>query len=261
MPHSPKSMGVLLVRPEQPRDAFVDKLVGIGAQVFRYPVMEILPVSSGQPMEAIKSQIMDFDHYQIAIFISRNAARFGLAWLDDYWPMLPVGVRYYAVGQSTGALLREHQIVVETPVETYDTEGLLALPSLQAVAGEKVLIFAGKGGRGTLAETLRQRGARVDRCELYERSGSSRFADEINALLMQAKVDVVVAHSGELLEQLFATVDVSNRHQLQTLPVLVPGQRVADLAKDLGCQKVLMANSALPDDMVSTILEWYSNRG
>ncbi|TNF06498.1 MAG: uroporphyrinogen-III synthase, partial [Gammaproteobacteria bacterium] len=93
MPHSPKSMGVLLVRPEQPRDAFVDKLVGIGAQVFRYPVMEILPVSSGQPMEAIKSQIMDFDHYQIAIFISRNAARFGLAWLDDYWPMLPVGVR------------------------------------------------------------------------------------------------------------------------------------------------------------------------
>ncbi len=261
MPLLPQSMSVLLVRSEQPNDEFVDKLNGIGAQVFRCPVMDIVPVESGPEMQAIKSRILDFDHYQIAIFISKNAARFGLDWLDNYWPMLPDGVRYYAVGQSTAELLREHQIDVETPKSSADSEGLLALPSLQNVLGEKVLIFAGKGGREVLAQTLRQRGAVVDRCELYGRCGTTRYADKINHLLEQEKVDIVIAHSGELLQQLFSCVTSGNRHQLQALPVLVPGQRVADLARDLGCQKILEANSALPDDMVSTILEWYSNHG
>lgn len=262
MPSSSRqSMSVLLVRAEQPNDEFVDKLIGIGAQVFRCPVMDIAPVVGGPEMQAIKSRILDFDHYQIAIFISKNAARYGLDWLYNYWPMLPDGVRYYAVGQSTAELLREHQLAVETPIGRADSEGLLALPSLQTVSGEKVLIFAGKGGREVLAQTLRQRGAEVDRCELYERCGTVQHADEINHLLQQSQLDILVAHSGELLQQLFSCVAAGNRHQLQALPVLVPGQRVADMARDLGCREVLEANSALPDDMVSTILEWYSNHG
>ncbi|TNE82436.1 MAG: uroporphyrinogen-III synthase, partial [Gammaproteobacteria bacterium] len=216
-------------------------------------------LDQGLAMESIKSRVLDFDHYQIAIFISRNAAEQGLAWLENYWPMLPVGVRYYAVGRSTAEVLQTHQIPVEIPANSYDSEGLLALPSLQSVSGQKALIFAGRGGRGALADELRCRGAQVDRCELYERRISTQYASRIDELMAQQKVDVVAIHSGELLQQLFAVLAAESRRYLQLLPVVVPAQRVASLAAEKGCEKVIVAASALPDDMVSAILEWYSN--
>jgi len=252
---------VLLVRPERSPDEFADSLIRLGATVYRCPVMAIVPLNDGQPAEQIKSRVLDFDHYQIAIFISRNAARLGLEWLDSYWPMLPAGVRYYAVGKSTAEVLEAYGVSVEAPGGSSDSEALLALPSLQSVSGERALLFAGRGGRGLLAEELARRGARVERCELYERQKTLGHAEEINRLLSGGELQLLVAHSGELLTHLLDVVAEENRRKLLALPLLVPGQRVAGLASHLGWQEVIVANSALRNDMVSAILEWYSNNG
>ena len=172
-------LNVLLIRPLLEQDELVTSLELAGIQIYRYPVMKIEPVLAPHA----KSKILDFDHYQIAIFVSRTAVRLGVDWLENYWPMLPVGVRYYAVGKATATELAERGICAESPQTTFNSEALLALDSLRSVAGQKALIFAGKGGRTLLAEELQKRGATVDRCELYRRCIMKDSAGKIARLL------------------------------------------------------------------------------
>ena len=241
-------LNVLLIRPLLEQDELVTSLELAGIQIYRYPVMKIEPVLAPNA----KSRILDFDHYQIA--------RLGVDWLENYWPMLPVGVRYYAVGKATAAELAERGILAESPQTAFNSEALLALDSLRSVAGQRALIFAGEGGRTLLAEELQKRGATVDRCELYRRCIMKDSAGKIARLLTDKKLDLVAAHSGELVHNLLAVVPAELHGALCRLPVVVPGERVATIARDLSFDRVLTAPSAAPEDMVSTILEWYSNK-
>ncbi|WP_296815495.1 uroporphyrinogen-III synthase [Thiobacillus sp.] len=58
---------------------------------------------------------------------------------------------------------------VVTP-DGQDSEAVLALPQLQAVAGRQVVIVRGVGGRALMADTLRARGADVHFMECYRRT-------------------------------------------------------------------------------------------
>lgn len=253
----------LQVRPEQSDDLFAHQLVEAGATLYRYPVMLITPLAEAPETNQIKSHILHIDQYQIAIFISRTAALLGTEWLARHWPVyskdLPQHLRYYAVGKSTAALLREQGIDAEVPEQAFNSEGLLALPSLNNVIGEKALIFSGEGGRTLLADTLIQRGASVSECELYRREATTEFSGQVIELLAAGALDLVIVHSGELLKNLLAIVPESQRSSLMTLPLLVPSERVAEIAVNSGFQSVICAGSALPEDMVSALRGWYSS--
>ncbi|MEH6617834.1 MAG: uroporphyrinogen-III synthase [Porticoccus sp.] len=258
-----KGLRALLVRPEQSDDLFARQLVEAGATLYRYPVMLITPLAEVSEINQIKSHILNIDQYQIAIFISRTAAHLGTEWLARYWSVLPESLpqnlRYYAVGKSTAALLGEQGIDAEVPEQAFNSEGLLSLPSLNNIADEKALIFSGEGGRTLLADTLIQRGASVSECELYRREPTTEFSDQIVELLAAGALDLVIVHSGELLKNLLAIVPESQRSALVKLPLLVPSERVADIAKNSGFQAVICAGSALPEDMVSALRGWYSS--
>lgn len=257
-----KGLRTLLVRPKQEGDPFVAKLLDDGVILSHCPVMEIVPFEGKLESDQIKSYIFDYPHYDRVIFISRTAAKLAIGWLDHYClmgPGLPVGIRYYAVGRSTAAVLNTWDIAAELPPQGFNSEGLLALPSLQRVEGERVLIFCGEGGRQLLEDELRCRGAVVDRCELYRRKQLNDFAAEINCLLSAKALDIVVAHSGELLNNLFGLVQAPQRSILTLLPLLVPGKRIKILAEKLGFKTIICADSAVPEDMVSALRGWYSD--
>lgn len=253
-----KGLRALQVRPEQSDDLFARQLMEAGATLYCCPVMLIKPFTETPEENQIKSQILNFDQYQIAIFISKTAAHLGTEWLARYWATLPAGIRYYAVGKSTAALLRGQGVEAELPKQAFNSEGLLALPSLHNVVGEKAIIFSGEGGRTLLAETLSQRGASVSECELYRRKPTAEFADQIIDFLDSEGVDLVIAHSGELLKNLLAVVPERQLPTLVNLPLLVPSERVAEIAWNSGFQTVICAGSALPEDMVSALWGWYS---
>ena len=74
-----------------------------------------------------------------------------------------------AVGAGTAAALRRagvHEVQAPTRM---DSEGLLALPALQDVAGRDVGLVTAPGGRGEITPALLARGARVLRADVYAR--------------------------------------------------------------------------------------------
>ena len=263
-----KGLQALLIRPkpalEQGLDPFTRYLLDHDVILHHCPVMEISLLESPSDVDQIKAHILDFAHYDHAVFISRTAAKLAMDWLERYWASvpegLPMGMRYYAVGKSTAAELQKWGVEAELPEQAFSSEGLLALPSLQQVSEEKVAIFCGEGGRSMLADQLGQRGAIVSRCELYRREITHKYDEEINHLLPSGELDLVIAHSGELLSNLIALVETDQQSTLKQLPLLVPSERVAVFAKDKGFNQIVCAGSALPEDMVSGLRGWYSNK-
>ena len=125
---------VLVVRPRRNPDSFVEALQARGCRVYSLPVMAIEPLPASP---AIKGRILDFDHYNKAVVISANAARLALDWLDQYWPQLPLGVEFFAVGRSTAGVLENAGIESRFPAHDPTSEGLLGLRELDDLTGER----------------------------------------------------------------------------------------------------------------------------
>ena len=238
------SQSILVIRPSRQADQFIALLEQTGAQVSHTPVMSIEPIVDGQ---SIKNLILEVDNFDKAICVSGNAAELTIEWLDRFWPMMPVGIEFFAVGQQTAQILAAGDITALTPRGRQNSEALLALPELQDHSDQRVIIFRGCGGREILGDTLVERGARVDYCELYKRVINPEQALLARQQLSQS--DCLVAHSGELLA---ALGDQSGEPGADTV-VVVPSERVAEIARELGYTNIVSAENALPESMLAAV--------
>lgn len=253
---------ILVTRPQAQAVVWQERLQTAGARCAQVPLMAIEPVTSAAEQQAIKNCVMELDAYQHVILVSQNAVRYGVEWIDAYWPQLPLGVNFYAVGAATARQLRSADFPViadESSSAPMNSEALLALPELQQVHNDRVLICRGKGGRPLLAEVLEERGARVDYCELYERVFPSAASQQVGELGWGRENDLVALHSGEALENWQQVIDSLDKPQWRQLPMVVPGQRVADLAADLGFSQVIVSINASDDSMLAALVDAVSH--
>lgn len=161
------------------------------------------------------------------VFLSEHAVRNGLPALRRSGALQ--GARVLAVGARTAAVLGEQGIAAAVPAEP-TSEGLLALGELAQVAGERVLLVRGVGGRVELAETLAARGARVEQYRCYRREPVRRVDGAL------AGCDAIVVASGEGLRAAAPLWRAAGGRA--DVPVLVPSGRVADLAVALGFSRI-----------------------
>lgn len=246
---------VIITRPQAQVGAWRDCLTAAGIASVSVPLLAIEPVSAAAEIQAVKNIVLDFDQYQLAIFVSQNAVTYGGDWLDRYWPELPVGIQYLAVGRVTAAKLRTLGVQVQEAGAAMNSEALLALPALQQVRGQKVVIFRGRGGRPLLGDELQRRGALVDYCELYHRRLPGGAAEQL-AATAPGPGDVFSVHSGETLNNLCQLLNAAREPGLFQTPVLVPGDRVATLALEAGFKTVVKADNASDEAMLAALLTW-----
>ena len=185
---------VLNTRPVEQGEALDAALRAAGAQVSRLPLIAIEPLS---PASADERLLLDLDRYDGVFFVSANVARLGLNAVGGCWPQWPHRLPVYAVGQGTASVLEQDGLTVTLP-ERADSEGLIALPALQAVSGQRFLLFRGQGGRELLRETLQARGASVTVIELYRRDLPVAAASQWQAL-SASDVSVVILTSPDAL--------------------------------------------------------------
>ena len=121
---------------------------------------------------AVRAAVGPADRYDLVIFVSANAVRFGADMLDQRRDL-----KVAAVGQATAAALNAAGYRVSLmPSEGADSEALLAMPQLAHMAGQRVLIVRGTGGRELLSEVLTARGAQVQYAEVYTREAGLPLA-------------------------------------------------------------------------------------
>ncbi|MGE3296316.1 MAG: uroporphyrinogen-III synthase [Porticoccaceae bacterium] len=245
---------VLILRSARPGDPLAARLMAKGADVHSFPLLGIEPRPALDADLAVT--VANADGW---IFVSRHAVRHGLEQVAAA-SLLPTRVPIFAVGAATAAALREDWSIAARHPSEANTEGLLGLPELQEVRGRTLVIFRGAGGRDALRAGLRARGARVHYCEVYRRVPERRWEPELSMALAAPSPLLLVAHSGEVLRALRAVVDRARESEDRSiaLPVcLVPGERVAGIARGLGFEP-LIAASALAAKMEQAVCRWYT---
>lgn len=248
-----RGLRVLLTRPHPHNDSLQAALEACGAEVRTLPLLaiELMPDTP-----ALRQRIMNLDLYQMVMVVSPNAARLGLEWIDRFWPQLPTGIDWIAVGRATAAVLEAEGIRVQVPSDGHDSEALLRLPRLQQVAGDKVLILRGEGGRELLSSTLRERGAQVDYAELYRRVAPTHSKDELDKAFNEFDPQILVLFSGESCQHLLA---LAREHDipLRQRQLWLPSERAVADARAQGLDQLAVLAALDEPAIVQALGEWH----
>ena len=247
---------VLVTRPAGQAAPLLDALTAAGFRAHHQPLLALAPLEelSAQSRQALQ----ELDRYQHVIFISVNAVRFGLECIDDYWPQLPVGLHWYAVGSSTASLLAQRGLNPITPEKNMSSEGLLALPGLQSVSRSRVLIVKGLGGRSTLRDGLLGRGARVDELACYRRYCPALAPGELAQRLLQWDIRAIALSSGDGLSNLLTLLSAEESTKFRDIVLIVPSRRVEQFAREAGFGRVVVAANASDDAVLAALQHWQS---
>ena len=274
-----QGLHIVITRPIAQAQVWAQRLEEQDAVAHIIPLLEIVPVSEPTQIRAIQNCILDFDLYKKAIFVSQNAVQHGFEWIENYWPQLPIGIDFFAVGDTTAKQLNNHGARVtdlaQTQTGAMTSETLLESPALQNVDGEKIIILRGVGGRTHLGDELEARGAQVHYCELYERRLPQTAVQEFTDFFQQiyqadlavdnAKI-VITLHSGEalknlcdLLDELSVSDTALKRTVLQKVNLLVPSARILEQAHAAEFENVFAAQNATDASMLQGLMDLKRN--
>lgn len=246
-------IGVLVTRPDHQASHLCQLIEAEGGAAVRYPALVIRPRTD---RAAVRAAVGPTDRYDLVIFVSANAVRFGADLLD---PKRDTPVA--AIGQATAAALNGAGFRVSMmPAEGADSESLLALPQLAHLDGQRVLIVRGVGGRDLLQETMTSRGALVQYAEVYTREParpSPGLQAEIESLWRQGGISAYTATSVELLEALVGIVTPRCRGLMDSTALVTGSERVAAAATRLGLgSPILLADSTEDAALIHALVRW-----
>lgn len=245
---------ILVTRPEYQQQRLSDLIQQEGGIPYCFPTLEIAPVDNAQHLGDTLKRL---DEYDIAVFVSPNAATHAFDALKANGLSLPTGLLLACVGKGCAGAVEEHGFRVGAmPVSGIGSEGLLEHDALKSVQNKRIVIFRGNGGRELLAEELTRRGASVDYCECYQRQIPATDPAPLVDKLASGSIDVVTITSTQALKNLWTMAGDRAASFLSSLPVVVISERIGDTATGMGCSHVLVAEDTSDEAVVDAIKQW-----
>jgi uroporphyrinogen-III synthase len=227
--------GIVVTRPADQAHALAELIRDQGGRVILFPAISIEEVAHPERLNSVIDRLDTFD---VAIFVSPNAASRGMRAVRAR-AAFPDELKVLAIGLGTARELQRQGLrAVIVPEKRFDSESLLSLPELQTLAGQSVVIFRGEGGRVLLGETLLARGAIVEYAECYKRTKPSADVEPLAQAWSRGEVDAVVVTSSEGLRNLYELLGEAGREQLAKTQLFVPHARIAATARELGLSSV-----------------------
>lgn len=247
-------IGVLVTRPEHQAAPLCNAINELGGKTLRFPVLEIAPA---RDLSTLYRVVDVLDRFDWAIFISANAVEQGLLQVRARreWPST---LKVAAIGKRSAETLRQHGLQVDlAPKTDFNSEALLALPQMQAVEGQRVVIFRGVGGRELLANTLRERGAEVVYAQAYQRVRPQADPTSLLRHWANGEVDIVLVNSAESLANLTEMLGERGQILLKSTPLLVVSERILPLVNRQGFQVTpVLAENATDSAVLAALSKW-----
>ncbi|HEX7810735.1 MAG TPA: uroporphyrinogen-III synthase [Burkholderiales bacterium] len=248
-------VGILVTRPVHQSDNLTQRIRDLGGNPVLFPALQIEML----PQAFIdRERLADCDY---AIFVSPNAARIGMDLIRAAGGV-PAKLRLAAIGPATAAELGKagstnaggREII--TGPRGFDSDALLAVLPRELVAGRRIAVFRGEGGRELLGETLRERGGRVEYIECYRRVRPAGDMRGVVSRWQRGEIGASIATSAEIVTNLFAMAGAEGLRWLRDTPMFVPHPRVAAAAFQRGVQALVVAGAG-DQALVAALETWF----
>ena len=243
---------ILITRPRGREIHLRHIIERAGGEVIHYPVFTINPPHSLEieQLNHLRDQLHGFD---MAIFISPTAVEQS----QLYFPVLPEHLTIVSIGSKTTQALQKKQIHVDLEAPGHNTESLLQTVEFQKpeIQAQRILIFRGTGGRALLGDSLIDRGAQVRYVETYRREipqHSPLTEQQLNTL------NAITISSNEGLDNLITLIQ--DPGLLIDIPLFVPGQRSATLARQHGFKTIITAKNATDEAILIALNNFFSKK-
>lgn len=228
-------------RPTHQARSLTEQLQTLGATVITYPCLTIKVT----PQSTLQKKIDQLPMIHQAIFVSANA----VSPIMDCQSSLS-SAHIIAIGSGTAKALMPY---VQTPItqpSTANSEGILALPSLQFITNQPILIGSGHETKPLLIKTLQQRGALIHHIESYCRQPNHLPSISPSRISPTQKL-VIIITSLASFQQFMLNIDPVHRSWLMRQQLLVISDQLSSYATQLGWQtKPWVAKGANSEQLI-----------
>lgn len=219
---------MVVTRPAGQGRELAKLITQAGGRAIRFPTIEIVPLALRAQAHGQLQHLYASDWL---IFISTHAAHYGMRCIRSADIAVDT-IKVASIGTATSRALRHLGIDVdlECPAPA-GSESLLTTTEMRKVTGLSIVIFRGTGGRELLGKTLRERGAKVEYIECYERRCPGASLSDVPGPEQQA---VFVTTSVNGLENLLQMVALQGCDYILDFNLVVFGERQLREARALG---------------------------
>ncbi len=193
-------------------------------------------------------------NFDIVIFISVNAVRFGI----EYLKKIKTPVCLATIGESTKKYLENFGFKVNvSPRGSASSAALLATKYFENIKNKHVLIIRGNGGQETLKNSLSKNNT-VDYLEVYERFPShiTRRHEQSLVQFLAEKEGIIVFSSVDNLVvflRLAENIMPNSYARLLSYPVVLFSERIAKVTKEFGFKTYYVAKQISDQGLLQTI--------
>lgn len=245
--------GIVVTRPVHQAAHLAELIRAAGGNPILFPVIEIAEVEDPQPLLMLIERLDQFD---MAIFISPNAVERALNVIRSRREF-PAHLAVAAIGRAGVDALKRCGVTSIIAPTRFDSEALLELPEMQTIAGKRIVIFRGAGGRELLGDTLRARGATVEYAECYRRIRPRLDPMPLRERSARGELHAVTVTSSEGLRNLWDLAAPSGTSWLQETPVFVPHPRIEKTARELGFHQVVLTAQG-DGGLIEGLIAWFA---
>ncbi len=243
---------VVITRPEEQSEAFMQGLLERGAEPFMFPVIETVPPEDWKPLD---QAIQKLDSYDGLIFTSVNGVKFFMRRLKEKEKDVRElkGLRLYAIGPKTERAVNALGIKVDVVPEDYVAESLIKSLGKENIKGKKFLLPRAAVARETLPDQLRAQGAVIDVAPAYRTVRPQTDTDELIRRLKEGSIHAVTFTSSSTVTHFMDLIGGKLKPQLAKIAVACIGPVTAKTAENAGLKVDIMAEEYTVDGLIAEL--------
>ena len=231
------------------------KLEALGAEVYEFPTIEIVPPEDFAPLD---TAIRDLDSFGWIVFTSVNGVEAFVERLKHHGLDLravPRRAKVAAIGLATAQKIEEVGLKVDITPEEYKAEALIEALANYSLEGKKVLIPRAKVAREVLPEKLRESGAEVVVPPAYESVPSSEGKGQLKKLLESGEIDCITFTASSTVENFVRAFGKEAGWLLSSTRAACIGPITAGTCRDHGLSVDVEADEYTIPGLVSAVVE------